>query len=100
MAGTGKQETHLIVVFTADRGLCGGFNSSIIRATRQKTLSLQSEGKTVKLLFVGRKGHEALKREFADLIADNYQGIATKKGIEFTSAQMVGEKVLAAVCTG
>ena len=94
LAGTGKEDVHLIVVFTADRGLCGGFNSSIIRATRQKTLALQSEGKTVKLLFVGRKGHEALKREFADLVAGSHQGIATKKGIEFTSAQRVGDKIL------
>ena len=92
--GTGKDDVHLIVVFTADRGLCGGFNSSIVRATRQKTLALQSAGKTVRLLFVGRKGHEALKREFADLITDHYQGLATKKGIEFTSAQKVGDKIL------
>lgn len=94
LAGTGKDDVHLIVVFTADRGLCGGFNSSVVRATRQKTLALQSQGKTVKLLFVGRKGHEALKREFADLVAGSYQGLATKKGIEFTSAQKVGEKIL------
>ncbi|MBT7487393.1 MAG: F0F1 ATP synthase subunit gamma, partial [Rhodospirillales bacterium] len=70
LSGTGADKVHLLVVVTADRGLCGGFNSSIVRAARLKVLDLQAAGKTVKLLCVGRKGRDGLKREFESLIAD------------------------------
>ncbi len=68
LGGTGKNQTHLIVVATSDRGLCGAFNSSIVRATRRKVRELQGQGKTVKLLCVGRKGYEQLHLEFGKLI--------------------------------
>ena len=68
LSGTGKDDIHLVVVATSDRGLCGAFNSSIVRATRRKVRELQSQGKTVKLFFVGRKGYEQLQMEFNKLI--------------------------------
>ena len=70
LIGTGKEETHLIVVATSDRGLCGGFNSSIVRAVRHKIRELEADGKTVKLFCVGRKGRDILRREYGHLIVD------------------------------
>jgi F-type H+-transporting ATPase subunit gamma len=67
LAGTGSDQVHLLVVMTAERGLCGGFNSSIVRLARQRIESLRAEGKTVKILTVGKKGREQLKREHSDL---------------------------------
>src|SRR5579862_3713011 len=68
LAGTGKNAVHLIVVATSDRGLCGAFNSSIVRAVRRKIRELQGQDRTVRLLFVGRKGYEQLNHEFGSLI--------------------------------
>ena len=89
LAGTGSDQTHLLVVMTAERGLCGGFNSTIVRLARAKASELIAKGKTVKILTVGKKGREQLKRDFArhfiahvDLSEvkrvgyDNAQGIA------------------------
>ncbi|MBX2832727.1 MAG: F0F1 ATP synthase subunit gamma [Rhodospirillales bacterium] len=95
LAGTGQDDVHLLVVFTADRGLCGGFNASIVKATRLKAKALRAEGKTVKLVCVGRKGADALKREFGDSIVARYTGVEGKKGINFSSATEVADKVLA-----
>ncbi|KZB54917.1 F0F1 ATP synthase subunit gamma [Thalassospira xiamenensis] len=95
LAGTGKDDVHLLVVFTADRGLCGGFNASIIKATRIKIRALRAAGKTVKLICVGRKGADALKREFGDAIVARYTGVEGKKGIDFSSATDVADKILA-----
>jgi F-type H+-transporting ATPase subunit gamma len=95
LAGTGKDDVHLLVVFTADRGLCGGFNASIVKAARLKAIALKGEGKTVKIVCVGRKGSDALKREFGDNIVARYTGIEGKKGIDFSSATEVADKVLA-----
>jgi F-type H+-transporting ATPase subunit gamma len=67
LAGTGSDQVHLLVVMTAERGLCGGFNSSIVKLARQRIDSLKAEGKTVKILTVGKKGREQLKRDYADL---------------------------------
>ena len=69
LAGNGNNQTHLIVVMTSDKGLCGGFNSSIARGARKLARDLKAEGKTVKFLCIGRKGRDQLKREFgADII--------------------------------
>ncbi|KZB61619.1 ATP synthase F0F1 subunit gamma [Thalassospira lucentensis] len=95
LAGTGKDDVHLLVVFTADRGLCGGFNASIIKATRIKIRALRAAGKTVKLICVGRKGADALKREFGDAIVARYTGVEGKKGIDFSAATDVADKILA-----
>ncbi len=94
LAGTGKEDTHLMVVFTADRGLCGGFNASIVKAARAKIRALKAEGKTVKIICVGRKGADALKRNNGDAIIARYTGIEGKKGIDFSEASAVADKVL------
>ena len=68
LSGTGKDDVHLVVVATADRGLCGGFNSSIVRGSRRHIHDLLSNGKTVKIMCIGGKGRDQLRREFADHI--------------------------------
>jgi F-type H+-transporting ATPase subunit gamma len=68
LAGTGGDQTHLLVVATAERGLCGGFNSSIVRLARVRINTLQAAGKTVKILTVGKKGREQLRRDYGKLI--------------------------------
>ena len=68
LSGTGKDDVHLVVVATADRGLCGGFNSSIVRGARRHIHDLLSNGKTVKIMCIGRKGRDQLRREFTDHI--------------------------------
>ena len=65
MAGTGKDDVHLLVVCTAERGLCGGFNSQISRLAREHTRRLLAEGKQVKIITVGKKGYDILRRDFA-----------------------------------
>ena len=70
LVGTGKDEVHLLVVMTAERGLCGGFNSNIARLARQDALRLAKEGKTVKIMCVGRKGADALRRDWGRQIVD------------------------------
>ncbi len=70
LVGTGKDQVHLLIVMTAERGLAGAFNSSIARLARQKIRSLRSEGKDVKILCVGRKGADMLRRDFGTLIVD------------------------------
>jgi len=70
LVGSGKQETHLIVVATSERGLCGGFNSSIVRAAKAHITSLQAAGKAVKILCIGKKGRGQLRAQFGSLIID------------------------------
>ena len=93
LAGTGKDDTHLIVVVTADRGLCGGFNSSIIRAVRPMILDLQAAGKTVKLLCVGRKGRDGLRRLFGEHIVDTLENVS-KYGADYDVARDLGARVV------
>lgn len=92
LAGTGKGDVHLIVMVTADRGLCGGFNSSIVRDVRRLTAQLLSEGKTVKILPVGRKGREQIKRDFGKNLIEGFEGLG-RKGITFEEADRVSAKV-------
>jgi F-type H+-transporting ATPase subunit gamma len=70
LVGTGKEDVHLLVVMSAERGLAGAFNGNIVRLARERIRALQAEGKTVKILCVGRKGADALRREFGRLIVD------------------------------
>ncbi|MEQ8335007.1 F0F1 ATP synthase subunit gamma [Nisaea sp.] len=93
LSGTGRDDIHLLVVFTADRGLCGGFNSTIIRSARQRVRSMRAAGKTVKLFCVGRRGRDALKREFGDLIVGSVQDV-TRKGVAFASADELAAQIL------
>ena len=75
LVGNGKDQTHLLVVMSADRGLCGGFNGTVTRQTRAEVARLRAANKTVKLLMVGRKSADALRREFGDLYVDRYEGL-------------------------
>lgn len=75
LVGNGKDQTHLLVIMSADRGLCGGFNGSITRQTRAEVARLKTENKTVKLLMVGRKSADALRREFGDMYIDQQEGL-------------------------
>ena len=92
LAGTGADQVHLIVMVTADRGLCGGFNGSIIRDVRRLATELLAKGKTVKILPVGRKGREALKRDYAKNLIEGFQNLG-RKGISFGEADSVAAKV-------
>jgi len=92
MIGTGRDQTHLLIAVTADRGLAGAFNTNIGRATRNLARRLESEGKTVKILAVGRKGRDYLRRELASrLVGDiNYVG---KRRVEFSDADEIAARV-------
>ena len=90
MRGTGRDETHLFVVATADRGLCGGFNSSITRATRARIKELAEQGKTTRIICVGRKGREQLRREYGAMIIDHTDGIGRSGGPTFEEADRIG----------
>jgi F-type H+-transporting ATPase subunit gamma len=92
LAGSGADNIHLLVVMTADRGLCGGFNSSIVRESRRRIVQLQGEGKIVKLLCVGRKGRDGLKREHGDLIVDSLENVA-KAGVEFAPMNALANRL-------
>lgn len=94
LGGNGNDQTHLLIVATAERGLCGGFNSSIARLARDHANKLKAEGKTVKILCVGKKGHDVLKRLFADEIEDLIT-LREVKQIGYSNAQEIGERVLA-----
>ncbi|HIM26029.1 MAG TPA: F0F1 ATP synthase subunit gamma [Rhodospirillales bacterium] len=94
LAGTGKQDTHLIVACTADRGLCGGVNSSIAREVRKMVINLKAEGKTVKILCIGRKGRDNLKRDYESNIIDTIEGIG-KSSVEYTEATDVADRITA-----
>jgi F-type H+-transporting ATPase subunit gamma len=92
LAGTGKDQRHLVIVATSDRGLAGGFNGGIVRAAREKIASLLAEGKDVKLLIVGRKGRDQLKRQYGNRFVESYElGI---KPATFGLVKPVAEKVL------
>ncbi|ASV85654.1 MULTISPECIES: F0F1 ATP synthase subunit gamma [Ochrobactrum] len=93
MAGTGKDDVHLLVVATAERGLCGGFNSQIARLARDHARKLLAEGKTVKILTVGKKGADILRREFASLIIDHVN-LREVKQLAFVHADQIGHKVI------
>jgi F-type H+-transporting ATPase subunit gamma len=79
LAGTGSDQVHLVVVATADRGLCGGFNSSIARGARQRIRQLDEQGKQVKILCIGRKGRDALRREYGQRIVETLEGVGRRR---------------------
>ena len=94
LAGTGKDEVHLVIVATADRGLCGGFNSSIVRGTRRRIQELLGAGKQVKLILVGKKGRDMLRRDQRDRVVEFFDGIVGKRRIEYVDSQRVADRVL------
>jgi len=93
LAGTGKDDVHLLVVATGERGLAGGFNSSIVRLARDHANRLIAEGKTVKIMTVGRKGNDVLKRTFGDRIID-YITLREVRQIGFANAHDIAAKIL------
>ena len=99
LGGNGQDKVHLLVVATGERGLAGGFNSSIARLARDAAIKLLGEGKTVKILTVGRKGNDILKRSFPDKIVDaiSFREVRT---LGYVQAAQVGEKVLAMYAAG
>jgi F-type H+-transporting ATPase subunit gamma len=99
LIGTGQDKVHLLIAVTADRGLAGAFNSNIGRATRLAARKLEAEGKTVKILTVGRKGRDYLRRELSSRLLDGIS-YAGKKRLEFSDAEEVANRVTAMLSAG
>lgn len=99
IGGTGSDKVHLLLVCTAERGLCGAFNSSIARLAREKANALKAEGKTVKIICVGKKGYDILRRQFS---ADILEVIDLRgfKQVGFANAEMIAQNVLARFAAG
>jgi F-type H+-transporting ATPase subunit gamma len=93
LQGTGDDKVHLLVVCTASRGLCGGFNSSIVREAKRHITRLVSEGTTVKVLCVGRKGFDQLKREYGNLIIDTID-LRGVRNVSFADAKPIADRIL------
>lgn len=94
MSGNGKDDVHLLVVCTAERGLCGGFNAQIARFARETARKLISEGKTVKIITVGKKGYDSLRRDFAANIVERIE-LRDVKRIGFSNADQIAKNVIA-----
>ncbi|MGC9954396.1 MAG: F0F1 ATP synthase subunit gamma [Rhizomicrobium sp.] len=94
LTGTGRDDTHLLIVATSDRGLCGGFNTNIVRLAKHKIEALQQDGKKVLILCVGRKGRDQLRRLYGPLIVDTVEFTQIKR-IGFVNVQAIGRRVLA-----
>ena len=92
LAGTGADDTHLLIPVTSDRGLCGGFNAAIIRETRRRIAALEEDGKTVKLLCVGRKSRDILRREHGDKMVETFTGIG-RTVVQLDEAKEVAAEV-------
>ena len=92
LAGTGSDRRHLLVVATAERGLCGGFNASIVRLARRRIEALRDDGKAVQLLTVGRKGREAMRRDFGELFVDHVD-LSGVRRIGFAEAKDVARRL-------
>ena len=92
LSGTGENNVHLLVVMTTDRGLCGGFNGSIMRGIRSMVRELEGQGKTVKLFGVGRKGNAIMRREYPDKLVEALEEIA-KPAPTFAGADMIARKI-------
>jgi F-type H+-transporting ATPase subunit gamma len=99
LAGTGADKVHLLVVCTAERGLCGAFNSSIVRLARERANSLVADGKEVKILCVGRKGADQLRRLYGKLIIETIE-LRGIKQVGFEQADMIAAKILALFSEG
>src|ERR1700722_638332 len=93
LVGTGRQQTHLLVAVTADRGLAGAFNGNVARAVRIRARELQSQGKEVKIFTLGRKGHEALRRDLGSKIVGT-KNFVGKKTLEFTEAEAIAQELV------
>ncbi len=94
LAGTGRDGVHLLIICTAERGLCGGFNSSIAKLAAQRADELRAAGKTVKMMCVGRKGYEALKREYGSLMIGKPVDLKHLKRIGFMDARQIASQLI------
>lgn len=92
MTGTGREETYLFVVFGADRGLCGGYNASVYRHARTEIKALMDAGKTVRILPVGRKAKDLLRRSFKDSMLDGYEHL-TRGRVQFADLEPIAERI-------
>ena len=92
LVGTGQDETYLLLVMTADRGLCGGFNSNIARLARSRVNELQRAGKTVRIICVGKKGFDQMKRQFASLIVKTFE-LKAEKTLNGAVAARIGDDI-------
>ncbi len=92
LAGKNENKTHLLVVFSADRGLCGGFNGSITRTVRSEVKKLKDDGLEVKLLMVGKKSADALNRDFGDLFVEKIDGKSAKPN--YSDAEVLAKKII------
>jgi len=99
LRGTGRDQVHLLVVMTSERGLCGGFNTQIVRAAREKINDLLSAGKTVKILAVGKKGRDQLRRLHGEKIV-RYVDLSGFKNIGSDASHLVGEAILELFAAG
>ena len=94
LAGTGRDDVHLLVVCTAERGLCGAFNSNIVKLATEHIEKLKAEGKTVKLLCVGRKGYDQLKRPYRDLMIDEPVDLKQVRRLRFEHAHDIANRLI------
>lgn len=95
LAGTGSDQTHLLVVVTSDRGLCGGFNGNLLRQVKIMIDELSELGKIIKIVTVGRKGRDFLKREYSDLIIKSFTDLGkTKSGVQFHECAEISQYIL------
>jgi len=94
LVGTGKSDVHLLVVCTAERGLCGAFNSSIVRLARERAQTLAGQGKPVKFLCVGRKGFDQLKRQYENQIVETVD-LRAVRSLGYGNADAIGKKIVA-----
>lgn len=94
LAGTGSDQKQLLIIVTADRGLCGGFNASIAKEARHKIEALKADGKDVSLIFVGRKAYDVMKREYDSITLHVFKDVFGKKRVEYAQAQKVSDFVL------
>jgi len=93
MVGTGKDDVHLLVVFTADRGLCGGFNASIVKLARAHQRKLEGEGKTVKFVVVGKKGWDLMRRDLSQKVVERTD-LREAKQVGFEHAEAIGQTII------
>src|SRR6516165_11334147 len=93
LVGSGRDDTHLLVVATSDRGLAGGFNSSILREARRRIRELENAGKTVKILTIGRRGRDGLRREYGRLIHDSLTDVG-RRSLSFDEARDISTRIL------
>ena len=95
LAGTGSDKRHLLVLVTADRGLCGGFNAYAVKELKLRIAALRSENKDVSIVCVGRKGRDMIRREYGSLIVESFRDVFGKNTVEFAVAQKISDFILA-----